>query len=112
MHPPLLPLQPSSFLVIHRFTLFNFLLLLLILFLLCSQFGLSCHSSSFLLSSISSISVFSSAEPFVFSCNTSFHPLQLSSLVSNPLLLCNLIGFFNLFTLCILHIILCNLLLE
>src|SRR6218665_3030587 len=79
------PLNPSSSLLIHRFNHFNFFFLLLILFLLCSQFGLSCHSSSFLSSSISSISVFSSAEPFVFSCNTSFHPLQLSSLVSNPL---------------------------
>src|SRR6218665_1655439 len=58
MHPPLLTLQPSSFLVTQRFILFNFLLFFLILFLLC-----------------------------------------------------NLFGFFNLFTLCILHLILCNLLL-
>src|SRR6218665_1112927 len=126
----------------------------------------SSSSSSFLSSATSSSPVFSSAEPFVFSCNTAFHPLQLSSLLPNPLpplqpsssystsassssseplllsghpspvllvfflfcihpvrhitlfifllfllLLCNLFGFFNLFTLCILHFILCNILL-
>src|SRR6218665_501580 len=32
------PLNPSSFLVIHRFSLFNFPLLFLILFLLCNLF--------------------------------------------------------------------------
>src|SRR6218665_85395 len=106
MHPPLLPLQPSSFLVIHRFTLFNFLLLFLILFLLCrggrglasltsspyasstsssATFFLTRHSSSFLSSATSSPSVFSSYEPFFFFGNTSFHPLQFSSPPPNPL---------------------------
>src|SRR6218665_1420401 len=100
MHPPL---NPSSSLVTHRFTHFNCLLLLLILFLLCNHFGLFNLLTLCILSLMIcnlffvlpllillvivfnlSISVFSSAEPFVFSC-ISFHPLQLSSLVSNPL---------------------------
>src|SRR6218665_1069768 len=36
MHPPLLTLQHSSFLVTPHFTLFNFLLFFLTLFLLCN----------------------------------------------------------------------------
>src|SRR6218665_2772214 len=36
MHPPLLTLQHSSFLVTQHFILFNFLLFFLILFLLCN----------------------------------------------------------------------------
>src|SRR6218665_85394 len=87
----------------------------------------SSPSSSFFSSSFSSVtslysltsssyaSSSSSPATFFFSCNTSFHPLQLSSLVSNPLPPLQgrkRIGFFNLFTLCILHILLCNLLLD
>src|SRR6218665_1644474 len=48
-------------------------------------FVFSYHSSSFVSSATSSSSVSSSAEPFVFSCNTTFNPLQLSYLLPNPL---------------------------
>src|SRR6218665_4131840 len=109
MHPPLLTLQHSSFLVTLHFTLFHLVLFFLTLFLLCHLPPLiqPLHHLPPLNPS-SCLVIHHHNPPSILPLLHPPSPITLFIFLLFLLLLCNLFGFFNLFTLCI---ILCNILL-
>src|SRR6218665_2047144 len=90
MHPPLLTLQHSSFLVTPHFTLFNFLLFFLTLFLLCNLPPLIHHLHHLPPLNPSSCLVIQHHSPpcilpLLHPPSPTHHPLQLYSLLPNHL---------------------------